>query len=131
MKKFSDLVLEPAAIDEEMAVKLVAPFFRYTPDGELIFIEGFRKLSDRDKVIWYLVGRFGLFFIRGERDGVGATSKEIADKLRVVYSSVRVYITDFRRKGWVTTDPGSKKHEITNQALADLGSTKAAKNEKK
>lgn len=127
--KFFDLVLEPADINEEAAAKLVAPFIKYTPEGELIFTERFKKLRDMDKVVRYLIGRLGLVFIRGEGTEIGVTSKDIANKLRISYSSVRVYITRLKRKGWVVTGPKDKKHKITNQAIIDLSSKKGKKNE--
>ncbi len=119
--KFSDLIIEPAVINEEAAAKLAAPFFKYIPEGEMIFTDKFQNLKDQEKIIKYLIGRLGLSFIKKDKEiEVGVTSKEIAERLKISYSSVRVYITLFRRKGWVITDKKGKKNKITIQAIADL-----------
>jgi len=114
-----DLVVNSGEIEEEALEGVLKDYFKYDQTGGILFTNrAFWKLPGDKKVALFLAGLLGRKFLEVEGIELSAANEEIARKLNMNESSVRVYISLLRKTGSVVTD--KDKHSVTTQGIHDL-----------
>lgn len=114
-----DLMVDTNEIEEASIETVVKRFFKYDSAGGILFIDrSYWKLPGDKKIALLLAALLGRKFLGLNDPEISATNADIGKILNINPNSTRVYISQLRKNGSVTTD--KDRHMITTQGLHDL-----------
>lgn len=114
-----DLVASKASLAEDVIEQIVSEFIRFDPDHkEIVFTPDAHKLSNRAKVLIYLVALQGWPFIVDEVVPVDAKPAEIEEHTGIAGGSLRPTLKELKDRNIITEKGG--RYSVRSVALRTI-----------